>query len=99
MKFKSVAVALLVAAPFIHAGAVAARECRVFRPDELAVGTYRNVDGCTVPRPQDASCPPPRDAQYRCGDGDWSYAQHCRGACSHHGGVRCTVGSGRNCCP
>ena len=99
MKFRLVAAALLVAVPLAQAGAVAARECKLFTPDELKGGTYLNVDGCTVPRPQASSCPPPRDANYRCSDGDWSYAQHSRGACSHHGGVDCTIAAGRDCCP
>ncbi|WP_354442220.1 DUF3761 domain-containing protein [Methylobacterium sp. 1973] len=99
MKFRLVAFALFAITAMVHSGGAAARECKIFTPDELKSGTYQNIDGCAVPRPQAASCPPPRDAVYRCSDGDWSYAQHRRGACSHHGGVRCTIGPGQSCCP
>ncbi|MCJ2136191.1 DUF3761 domain-containing protein [Methylobacterium sp. J-026] len=97
--FKHIAAVLLAGAILDHVGPALARECTIFTPDEMKAGTYQNVDDCTVPRPQAAACPPPRDANYRCGDGDWSYAQHRRGACSRHGGVSCTIGAAQTCCP
>jgi hypothetical protein len=49
---------------------------------------YRNVNGVCVHRPvrtQNASVPVGATAQ--CRDGSYSFSQHRRGTCSHHGGV------------
>jgi hypothetical protein len=102
MMFRLIAKALLGDGFLMNVGAAAARDCKVFTPDELKDCTYRNVDGCEVPCPKllrGSVCPPPRDAVYRCADGDWSFSQHSRGACSHHGGVRCAIEAGQDCCP
>jgi hypothetical protein len=48
----------------------------------------RNVDGVCVHRPvkaQDAAAP--KGATAQCRDGSYSFSQHRRGTCSHHGGV------------
>jgi serine/threonine-protein kinase len=42
----------------------------------------------TTAAPAPASPPEPEGATAICNDGTYSYAQHRRGACSHHGGVR-----------
>ena len=47
---------------------------------------YTNVDGVSVHRPMHSSSIP-AGACAKCGDGTYSFAQHHRGACSHHGGV------------
>jgi hypothetical protein len=49
---------------------------------------YRNVDGLCVHRPvktQNSGVPAGATAQ--CRDGSYSFSQHRRGTCSHHGGV------------
>ena len=48
--------------------------------------TYTNVSGHLVHRPITASSRP-RGATAECGDGSWSFSEHHRGTCSHHGGV------------
>jgi hypothetical protein len=48
---------------------------------------YRNVDGNRVHRPVFASRRP-AGASAQCADGSWSFSQHSRGTCSHHGGIR-----------
>jgi hypothetical protein len=52
----------------------------------MAGDTYANVDGHQVRRPVHASHAPP-GATARCRDGTWSFSEHHRGTCSHHGGV------------
>lgn len=47
---------------------------------------YRNVDGNLVHSPMRASSRP-AGATAHCSDGSWSFSQHARGTCSHHGGV------------
>jgi hypothetical protein len=49
-------------------------------------GYYTKVDGHRVHRPVHANARP-RGASARCGDGSYSFSQHRRGTCSHHGGV------------
>jgi hypothetical protein len=49
-------------------------------------GHYTNVDGVSVHRPMHSGTKP-AGACAKCGDGTYSFAQHHRGACSHHGGV------------
>lgn len=53
-----------------------------------ATDYYRNSNGVCVHRPvktQDTSVPNGATAQ--CRDGSYSFSQHRRGTCSHHGGV------------
>jgi hypothetical protein len=47
---------------------------------------YVNSDGNCVHRPTTASVAP-AGATARCTDGTYSFSQHRRGTCSHHGGV------------
>jgi len=48
--------------------------------------SYINVDGVRVPSPV-FSGTKPAGATARCRDGSYSFSQHRRGTCSHHGGV------------
>jgi hypothetical protein len=48
--------------------------------------SYINVDGQRIPSPV-FSKKQPAGATARCGDGSYSFSQHHRGTCSHHGGV------------
>jgi len=49
---------------------------------------YRNVSGHAVHSPtRTTSGGRPAGATARCGDGSWSFSEHHRGTCSHHGGV------------
>jgi len=57
-------------------------------PGPCAADYYRNSDGVCVHRPvktQDSAVPQGATAQ--CRDGSYSFSQHHRGTCSHHGGV------------
>lgn len=47
---------------------------------------YVNVDGNSIRSPIRANSRP-AGATARCRDGSWSFSQHHRGTCSHHGGV------------
>jgi hypothetical protein len=51
-----------------------------------APDSYRNVSGHCVHRPMQAD-QPPTGASARCRDGSYSFSEHHRGTCSHHGGV------------
>jgi hypothetical protein len=76
---------LTLSAPFpslVRAPAVAvARPYGVCGPD-----SYVNVSGHCVHRPMRASSAPV-GASARCRDGTYSFSEHRRGTCSHHGGV------------
>lgn len=47
---------------------------------------YTNVSGHCVHRPEQANRPPPGWSA-QCRDGTYSFSEHHRGTCSHHGGV------------
>jgi hypothetical protein len=47
---------------------------------------YTNVSGHSVHRPVQSSSAP-SGASARCRDRSWSFSEHRRGTCSHHGGV------------
>lgn len=47
---------------------------------------YTNVSGHRVHRPMQARSAP-SGASAQCRDRSWSFSQHHRGTCSHHGGV------------
>jgi hypothetical protein len=49
--------------------------------------TYKNVDGNKVKSPTYYKTAP-EGATAECWDGTYSYSQHRRGTCSHHGGVK-----------
>ena len=49
---------------------------------------YTNSDGHLVHSPAHTTTGhAPAGASARCGDGTYSFSQHRRGTCSHHGGV------------
>lgn len=49
---------------------------------------YRNVGGHIVHSPSKTiSGHRPAGATAHCRDGSWSFSEHSRGTCSHHGGV------------
>lgn len=50
-------------------------------------GTYLNSSGHVVHRPAHAIGGVPAGASARCRDGTYSFSEHRRGTCSHHGGV------------
>jgi hypothetical protein len=50
-------------------------------------GYYENVSGRCLHSPV-RSDHPPRGATAQCWDGTYSFSEHHRGTCSHHGGVR-----------
>jgi hypothetical protein len=57
-------------------------------PALIEQGIYMNQDGSAVHDPASTvsgTIPPGASAQ--CRDGSYSYSQHHRGTCSHHGGV------------
>lgn len=53
---------------------------------ECASGYYKNSNGSCVHRPAKAATWP-LDSTAKCNDSSYSYSQHRRGTCSHHGGV------------
>ncbi|HEY2235457.1 MAG TPA: DUF3761 domain-containing protein [Candidatus Angelobacter sp.] len=53
-----------------------------------AADYYRNSDGVCVHRPvKTQGSVVPQGATAQCRDGSYSFSQHRRGTCSHHGGV------------
>lgn len=53
-----------------------------------AADYYRNSDGICVHRPvKKQGSAAPQGATAQCRDGSYSFSQHRRGTCSHHGGV------------
>jgi hypothetical protein len=66
-----------------HAGAYHAYRSHTYSP---SVDTYTNVSGHHVHRPVYAA-QAPRGASAQCRDGSYSFSEHARGTCSHHGGV------------
>ena len=48
--------------------------------------TYKNIDGNIIPTPKYFNSVP-AGATAKCRDGTYSFSQHRRGTCSHHGGV------------
>jgi hypothetical protein len=50
------------------------------------VAAYTNVNGHEVRSPVHARHAP-RGASAQCEDGTYSFSEHHRGTCSHHGGV------------
>ena len=54
----------------------------------LESGSYVNSSGQTIHRPAHTeSGRPPEGATAQCRDNTYSFSQHHRGTCSHHGGV------------
>ncbi len=57
-------------------------------PGTCAADYYRNGDGVCVHRPVKVQgSAVPQGATAHCRDGSYSFSQHHRGVCSHHGGV------------
>ena len=56
------------------------------RPHHRASAYYTNSEGHEVHRPMLATRKP-AGATAHCSDGSWSFSEHRRGTCSHHGGV------------
>ncbi|MRH89824.1 DUF3761 domain-containing protein [Nocardia sp. SYP-A9097] len=75
--------AMMGAAAFTSAPATAAP---VLMEASCPAADYENVDGNCVQRPIQSDTAP-NGATARCGDGTYSFSQHHRGTCSHHGGV------------
>lgn len=61
------------------------------QPDESRLvehGHYVNKSGQDVHSPAHSKTGvPPKGASAKCRDGTYSFSQHHRGTCSHHGGV------------
>ena len=58
------------------------------KPDLSNDRSYTNISGERVHAPAyDLDGDVPAGASARCGDGTYSFSQHHRGTCSHHGGV------------
>ncbi len=61
------------------------------KPSEADLQThdhYVNSSGAVVHSPsKSTSGKAPDGATAKCRDGSWSFSQHHRGTCSHHGGV------------
>lgn len=55
-------------------------------PGLCGADSYVNSSGHCVRRPVRANHPP-AGASARCRDGTYSFSEHRRGTCSHHGGV------------
>lgn len=66
---------------------MAAHSIAQARPSSTCSGDYyRNSDGRCIHRPVKAPSAP-SGATAKCRDGSYSFSQHRRGTCSHHGGV------------
>jgi len=80
--------ALLVAALLISTG-VQSSFARSYHSSRSTRSShyYTNVSGHRVRRPV-FSPTRPYSATAHCADGTWSFSEHARGTCSHHGGVR-----------
>lgn len=79
------AIALLYTDDVTGTNSYAAERPRVTSPPSSGK-SYVNVDGVRVPSPV-FSDTKPAGATARCRDGSYSFSQHRRGTCSHHGGV------------
>jgi hypothetical protein len=80
---------LLAAAAALALGGSANASC--LQPDENDLRShhcYTNRDGYSVHGPSSTyNDLPPLGTTAPCADGTYSYSQHRRGTCSHHGGV------------
>ena len=78
---------------FLLSGAAYADETKLppKSPDESQLvehGSYINKDGLSVHSPAHTKTgAAPAGATAKCRDGTYSFSQHHRGTCSHHGGV------------
>jgi hypothetical protein len=79
-----IAVALAATAGFAEARPP--QQPAVVQPAGADGDYYVNSSGHRVHRPVQAQSRPAR-ASARCRDGSYSFSEHRRGTCSHHGGV------------
>lgn len=82
---------VVLAASLVFAPAADARHRTYHRASQSYYGPsegrhYVNSDGNLVHSPMRADRRP-AGATARCRDRSWSFSQHARGTCSHHGGV------------
>lgn len=84
-------VRLLLTAILLVSGVTRADDTTPKTPQESQLiehGSYVNKDGNVVHSPAHTkSGQPPMGATAKCSDGTYSFSQHHRGTCSHHGGV------------
>jgi hypothetical protein len=84
------ALSFALAAALLAAGGAEARPRHHPSPDAAAACSdsehYANVSGHCVHRPIHAARRP-AGASAQCRDGSFSFSEHHRGTCSHHGGV------------
>ncbi len=79
MRKIAIAALLIIAAPSLAQARSACHE---------VAGTYVNVSGHTIHRPECASASTHLQGESAiCRDGSHSLSEHRRGTCSHHGGV------------
>ena len=79
---------LLIGAAAIALAGSANASC--LQPDEYELAThhcYVNGYGAPTHSPSYDPYGPPAGATAQCADGTYSFSQHSRGTCSHHGGV------------
>jgi hypothetical protein len=66
----------------------ATAQAPVARSSTCAPNYYRNSYGVCIHRPlKTQNSAAPQGASAQCRDGSYSFSQHHRGTCSHHGGV------------
>ena len=91
-------VLISLVAAFLVTGSIGAPAQQTPTPDDSQLtehGHYVNSNGQTIHSPahsKDGSIP--AGATARCSDGSYSFSQHRRGTCSHHGGVDSWLGQG-----
>jgi len=81
------AVAPVMAFMVLTAGPVLAKAKGDAGAHVVESGAYVNSSGHFVHRPAHAMGGVPAGASARCRDGTYSFSEHRRGTCSHHGGV------------
>jgi len=79
--------ALLVAALLISTGVPSFARGHSYSHSYSSSLYYTNVSGHRIHSPV-FSGNRPAGATAHCADGSWSFSEHARGTCSHHGGVR-----------
>ena len=87
-----IAIGLLSLAPQAYAFQPPQPKPEAIKPSQevalLDNGHYTNVDGKRIHSPSHtAGNRMPSGASAKCEDGTFSFSQHRRGTCSHHGGV------------
>ena len=85
-RFVALAVITMLASPNSTGARVSHHQSPLSPRDDTGGEYYTNVSGQRVHRPV-RSFVAPQGASAQCRDGSWSFSQHHRGTCSHHGGV------------